>query len=37
VHDLTLSAPGYKPKLVRILVAPNAGKDRAKVAEKLKP
>lgn len=36
VHDLMLSAPGYKPKLVRILVAPNAGKDRAKVSEKLK-
>ncbi len=37
VHDLMLSAPGHKPKLVRILVAANAGKDRAKVAEKLKP
>ncbi len=37
VHDLMLSAPGHKPKLVRILVAPNAGNDRAKVAEKLKP
>ncbi len=36
VHDLMLSAPGYKPKLVRILVAPNAGKERAKVTEKLK-
>ena len=36
VHDLMLSAPGYKPKLVRILVAPNAGKPRAKVSEKLK-
>ena len=32
-----LSAPGRKPKLVRILVAANAGKDRAKVVEKLKP
>jgi hypothetical protein len=31
-----LSAPGYKPRLVRILVAPNAGKPRAKVTEKLK-
>jgi hypothetical protein len=31
-----LSAPGYRPKLIRILVAPNAGKDRAKVTEKLK-
>jgi len=37
VHDLMLSAPGHKPKLVRILVSPNAGKDRAKVTEKLKP
>ena len=36
VYDLMLSAPGYKPKLVRILVAPNAGKPRAKVTEKLK-
>ena len=36
VHDLMLSAPGYKPRLVRILVAPNAGKPRAKVSEKLK-
>ena len=36
VHDLMLSAPGYKPKLVRILVAPNAGKELAKVNEKLK-
>jgi hypothetical protein len=37
VHDLMLSAPGYKPRLVRILVAPNAGKTRAKVTDKLKP
>ncbi len=36
VHDLVLSAPGYKPKLVRILVAKNAGKDRAMVKESLK-
>ncbi len=36
VHDLMLSAPGHLPKLVRILVAPNAGKNRAKVTEKLK-
>jgi len=36
VHDLVLSAPGYKSKLVRILVASNAGKDRAKVKETLK-
>jgi hypothetical protein len=37
VHDFMLSAPGHKPKLVRILVAADAGKDRAKVSEKLKP
>jgi len=36
VHDLTLTAPGYHPKLVRILVASNAGRDRAKISEKLK-
>jgi hypothetical protein len=36
VHDLTLSAPGYKPKLVRILVSGNAGSDMATVKEKLK-
>ncbi len=36
VHDLVLSAPGYKSKLMRILVAPNAGKDRAKVRETLR-
>ncbi len=35
VHDFVLSAPGYKSKLVRILVAPNAGRDRAKVRETL--
>ena len=36
VHDLLLSAPGYKPRLVRILVSENAGEDRARVEEKLK-
>jgi serine/threonine-protein kinase len=36
VHDLVLSASGYRPKLVRILVAPNAGKDRAVIKESLK-
>jgi serine/threonine-protein kinase len=36
VHDLVLSAPGYKPKMIRVLVAPNAGKDVAKISEKLK-
>ena len=36
VHDFVLSAPGRKPKTVRILVAPNAGKDLAKVEVELK-
>jgi hypothetical protein len=36
VHDLLLSAPGRKPKPVRILVSSNAGRDRAVVKEKLK-
>jgi eukaryotic-like serine/threonine-protein kinase len=36
VHDFVLSAPGYKSKLVRILVAGNAGKDRASVRETLR-
>ncbi len=37
VHDLLIAASGYRPKLVRILVAPNAGKDRATVGVSLKP
>ena len=36
VHDFVIAAPGYKSKLVRILVAANAGKDRASVRETLK-
>ncbi|HKD16524.1 MAG TPA: serine/threonine-protein kinase [Thermoanaerobaculia bacterium] len=36
VHDLVIAASGYRPKLVRILVAPNAGKDRAVITETLK-
>jgi len=36
VHDLLLSAPGRKPKPIRILVSGNAGRDRAVVREKLK-
>ena len=36
VHDLVLAAPGFRPKLVRILVAANAGRDLARVKEKLK-
>ncbi|HWZ84848.1 MAG TPA: serine/threonine-protein kinase [Thermoanaerobaculia bacterium] len=36
VHDLMLAASGYRPKLIRILVAPNAGKDLAVIKETLK-
>ena len=36
VHDLLLASPGFRPQLVRILVAPNAGRDVARVKEKLK-
>jgi hypothetical protein len=37
VHDLVLSAPGRRPKTVRILVAPNAGRERARIKATLKP
>jgi hypothetical protein len=36
VHDLLLSAPGYRPKPVRVLVAPGAGRDRAHIRARLK-
>ena len=36
VHDLVLTAPGRKPKTLRILVATNADNDRAKVKVSLK-
>jgi hypothetical protein len=36
VHDLVIAMSGYRPRLVRILVAPNAGKDRALVKVSLK-
>jgi hypothetical protein len=36
VHDLVIATSGYRPRLVRILVAPNAGKDRAQVKLALK-
>jgi len=36
VHDLVVSGAGYKPKMIRILVAPHAGKDVATINEKLK-
>ena len=36
VHDLTIAASGFRPRLVRILVAPNAGKERAVVKVTLK-
>jgi hypothetical protein len=37
VHDVLLSAPGRRSKTVRILVAPNAEDEVARVKEKLKP
>jgi hypothetical protein len=36
VHDLTLSAPGYETRAVRILVSPNAGREKALVKVELK-
>jgi hypothetical protein len=37
VHDLTISAPGYEPRAVRILVSSNADRDHAEVKLELKP
>ena len=36
VHEIVLSAPGYKSKTIRILVGPTADNDAANVREKLK-
>jgi hypothetical protein len=36
VHDLTLSAPGYETRVVRILVSPDAGREKALVKVELK-
>jgi hypothetical protein len=36
VHDLTISAPGYEPRVVRILVSSNADRDHATVKLDLK-
>ena len=36
VYQVTLAAPGYEPKTVRLLVAPTAGELRATIKEKLK-
>ncbi|HEV2065121.1 MAG TPA: protein kinase [Thermoanaerobaculia bacterium] len=36
VHELVVSAPGYEPKTVRVLVSANSDNDRAKVKVKLK-
>ena len=36
-HDLMLTAPGYKPRRIRILVCSNAGRDVARVKVSLKP
>jgi serine/threonine-protein kinase len=37
VHDLTISAPGYEPRAIRILVSSNADRDQAMVNLDLKP
>ena len=36
VYDIVLSAPGYQPKAVRLIVAPTTGEARAVIKEKLK-
>jgi hypothetical protein len=36
VYQVVLSAPGYEPKTVRLMVAPTAGEIRATIKEKLK-
>jgi serine/threonine protein kinase len=36
VHELVVSAPGYEPKTVRVLVSANSDNDRARVKVKLK-
>ena len=36
VYEVGLTAPGYEPKTVRLLVAPTAGEVRATIKEKLK-
>jgi serine/threonine-protein kinase len=37
VHELLISAPGHQSRAVRVLVSPNAGKDRARIKVNLKP
>jgi hypothetical protein len=36
VHNFVLSAPGHEPKMVRVLVARNAGQERARIQVSLK-
>ncbi|MBK9089399.1 MAG: hypothetical protein IPL90_10285 [Holophagales bacterium] len=36
VYDVVLTAPGYLPRTVRVLVSPSTGKERAIVREKLR-
>lgn len=36
VYDVVLTAPGYQPRTIRILVSPSTGKERALVREKLR-
>jgi len=37
VHDLVVSAPGRRPRSVRVLVSPDAGQSRAVVSMRLTP
>jgi predicted Ser/Thr protein kinase len=36
VHEFVLTAPGFEPKTIRVLVSQNSGNDRAKIKVKLK-
>jgi serine/threonine-protein kinase len=36
VYDVLLTAPGYEPRTVRVLVSPSTGKERAVIKEKLR-
>jgi hypothetical protein len=36
VYDVLLTAPGYQPRTVRVIVSLSTGKERAVIREKLK-
>jgi serine/threonine-protein kinase len=36
VYDVVLTAPGFQPRMVRVLVSPSTGKERAIIREKLR-